>query len=59
MIGIALLTQPAGAALAGWISFGELLTAVDLIGIALVASALVLAKVGESTPPRTADTPSN
>lgn len=55
VIGIALLTQPAVAALAGWISFGEVLTAADLLGIALVASALVLAKVaGESTPPRPA-----
>jgi drug/metabolite transporter (DMT)-like permease len=52
VIGIALLTQPAVAALAGWISFGEVLTAVDLVGIVLVASALVLAKAaGESTPP--------
>ena len=58
VIGIALLTQPAVAALAGWISFGEVLTAVDLLGVALVGSALVLAKVGESTPPRPADTPS-
>jgi drug/metabolite transporter (DMT)-like permease len=48
VIGIALLTQPAVAAVAGWISFGEMLTAVDLLGIALVGSALVLAKVGES-----------
>lgn len=47
VIGIALLTQPAVAALAGWISFGEMLTAVDLLGIALVGSALVLTKVGE------------
>jgi len=55
VIGIALLTQPAVAALAGWISFGEVLTAVDLLGVALVGSALVLAKVaGESTPPRPA-----
>ena len=56
VIGIALLTQPAVAALAGWISFGEVLTAVDLLGVALVGSALVLAKVGESTPPSSADT---
>ena len=48
VIGIALLTQPAVAAVAGWISFGEALTGVDLIGVALVGSALVLAKVGES-----------
>jgi len=47
VIGIALLTQPAIGALAGWLSFGEVLSAVDLIGVALVGSALVLAKVGE------------
>jgi len=47
VIGIALLTQPAVAALAGWLSFGEVLTVVDLLGVALVGSALVLAKVGE------------
>lgn len=45
VIGIALLCQPAVAALAGWISFGEVLTTVDLLGVALVASALVLARV--------------
>jgi len=51
VIGIALLTQPAVAALAGWLSFGEVLTGTDLLGVALVGSALVLAKVaGESTP---------
>jgi drug/metabolite transporter (DMT)-like permease len=58
VIGIALLTQPAVAAVVGWLSFGEVLTAVDLIGVALVGSALVLAKVaGESTPPTSADRP--
>src|SRR6188768_886508 len=52
VIGIALLTQPAVAALVGWLSFGEVLTALDLLGVALVGSALVLAKVaGESTGP--------
>ena len=56
VIGIALLTQPAVGALAGWLSFGEVLTAVDLLGVALVGSALVLAKVGESTAPKPADT---
>jgi len=50
VIGIALLTQPAVAALAGWLSFGEVLTAVDLLGVALVGSALVLAKVAEAPP---------
>ena len=45
VIGIALLCQPAVAALAGWISFGEVLSLVDLLGVALMGSALVLAKV--------------
>lgn len=45
VIGIALLCQPAVAALAGWLSFGELLTLADLVGVALVGSALVLARV--------------
>lgn len=57
VIGIALLTQPAVAAVVGWLAFGEVLTAVDLLGVALVGSALVLAKVGESTPPEPADRP--
>jgi len=49
VIGIALLCQPAVAALVGWLSFGEVLSPIDLLGIALVASALVLARV--SSPP--------
>ena len=57
VIGIALLCQPAVAALAGWISFGEVLMPIDMLGIALVGSALVLARVaGESTTPEPADT---
>ena len=56
VIGIALLSQPVVAALAGWVSFGEVLTPLDLVGIALVASALVLSRVaGESTEPEAAD----
>src|SRR6187399_134589 len=55
VIGIALLTQPAVAALVGWMRFDEVLTVVDLLGVALVGSALVLAKVGESTAPEPAD----
>ena len=55
-IGLALLTQPAVAALAGWLAFGETLGAIDLVGMALLASALVIARVaGESTPPEGAD----
>ena len=45
VIGIALLCQPAVAAIAGWISFGEVLSIVYLLGVALMGSALVLAKV--------------
>ncbi|MBN9505655.1 MAG: DMT family transporter [Altererythrobacter sp.] len=45
VIGIALLCQPAVAALAGWLSFGEVLSPMDFVGIALVGSALVLARI--------------
>ena len=53
VIGIALLTQPAVAALVGWMVFGEWLVPLDVLGIVLVASALVLARVtGPKAPPR-------
>lgn len=45
VIGIGLLTQPAVAALVGWWVFGELLVPLDMVGIVLVGSALVLARV--------------
>jgi drug/metabolite transporter (DMT)-like permease len=55
-IGLGLLTQPAIAALAGWLAFGETLGAIDILGMALLASALVVARVaGESTAPSAAD----
>jgi drug/metabolite transporter (DMT)-like permease len=55
-IGLALLTQPAIAALAGWLAFGETLGPIDVAGMALLASALVIARVaGESTAPPLAD----
>jgi len=44
VVGIALLTQPAVAALAGWLAFGETLTLPDLVGMGLLAGALVLAR---------------
>ena len=44
VIGIALLTQPAVAALIGWWQFGEVLVPLDVVGIALVSGALVLAR---------------
>lgn len=55
-IGLALLTQPAIAALAGWLAFGETLGPIDVFGMALLAVALVVARVaGESTGPKAAD----
>ena len=55
-IGLALLTQPAIAALAGWLAFGETLGLIDVFGMALLAVALVIARVaGESTAPAAAD----
>ena len=44
IVGMALLTQPAIAAAVGWAAFGETLGAADLVGMALVSVALVLAK---------------
>lgn len=44
VIGLALLTQPAVAALIGYQVFGEVLTPLDLAGMALLGSALVLAR---------------
>ncbi|HYD25378.1 MAG TPA: DMT family transporter [Croceibacterium sp.] len=55
VIGIALLCQPAVGALSGWLSFGEVLSPADVLGVALVASALVLARVAgepETSDPR-------
>ena len=45
VIGLALLTQPAVAALVGWLVFDEHLNALDFLGMALVGSALVLARM--------------
>ncbi|MDE2595250.1 MAG: DMT family transporter [Sphingomonadales bacterium] len=47
VIGLALLTQPAVAALAGWLAFGERLGLIDVLGMALIGAALVLARLGE------------
>jgi drug/metabolite transporter (DMT)-like permease len=56
-IGLALLTQPAIASLAGWLAFGERLGGIDVVGMALLAAALVLARVARaSTEPAPADT---
>jgi drug/metabolite transporter (DMT)-like permease len=44
VIGMALLTQPAIAALSGWLAFGEVLGWQDIAGMAMVAAALVIAR---------------
>lgn len=46
VIGMALLTQPAIAALTGWLAFDETLGWPDIAGMALVAAALVIARAG-------------
>jgi len=47
VIGVTLLTQPAIAATVGWFAFGEMLGPTDVTGMALVAGALVVAKLTE------------
>ena len=44
VFGLALLTQPVVGALLGWLAFSETMTALDLFGMALLGSALVLAR---------------
>lgn len=50
IIGLALLSQPALAALVGWLAFGETLAPADVLGMALVAAALLIAKLAEPRP---------
>ena len=45
IIGLALLTQPAVAALYGYLIFGEALAFIDIAGMVMLGSALVLARV--------------
>ncbi len=54
VIGLALLTQPTIAVVVGWLWFGEVLALPDLIGMALVAAGLVLARSSEPPAPRAA-----
>lgn len=44
VFGLALLSQPAIAAAVGWLAFGEVLGWADVLGMALVAGALALAR---------------
>ena len=50
VIGLALLTQPAIAAVIGWLTFGEILLPVDVIGMFLLGASLVLARVKRRLP---------
>jgi drug/metabolite transporter (DMT)-like permease len=52
VVGMALLTQPAIAAAVGWLAFGERLGALDVVGMALVSAALVLARARAAVGPR-------
>ncbi|MFN9579385.1 MAG: EamA family transporter, partial [Novosphingobium sp.] len=47
VISLALLTQPTVAVAIGWIWFNEALGPLELLGMALVAAGLVLARVAE------------
>ncbi|MXO75819.1 EamA family transporter [Altererythrobacter aerius] len=44
IVGMALLTQPAIAALVGWLAFDEVLGPADIAGMVLVSAALVIAR---------------
>lgn len=50
VVGLALLVQPAMAALIGWASYGERLTVAEITGAVLVAAALVLARLPNPNP---------
>lgn len=45
VIGLALMVQPAVAVVLGWVAFGEALGWLDGLGVVLVSSALVMARV--------------
>jgi drug/metabolite transporter (DMT)-like permease len=45
VVGLALLVQPAMAALIGWVSYNEQLSGAEITGAVLVAAALVLARL--------------
>lgn len=54
IVGLALLVQPAVAALIGWLAFGEHLSPVDLVGAAIIAAALVFIRApGRNAAPQT------
>ena len=53
VVGLALLTQPAISAFMGWLVYGETLTALDWLGAAAIAVALVLVRLRGSAPATT------
>ena len=57
LVGLVLLTQPAISALAGWLAYGEALTALDLAGAAAIAAALVLVRLPDKGLHASADKP--
>ncbi len=52
VIGLALLTQPAVAALIGYARFGEVLMPLDVVGMVLLGSALVVARASRPSSPQ-------
>ncbi len=50
VVGLTLLTQPAIAATIGWLVYGERLSAIELLGGAMVAAALVLVRLPVARP---------
>lgn len=55
IIGLALLTQPAIAAVIGWYVFGEVLGALDIVGMVLLGGALLVARVKREERPAPPD----
>jgi len=58
VVGLALLSQPAIAALVGWLVYGELLSMTDWIGAVAIGAALILVRLPSRGLPRTAPEPS-
>ncbi|MCB2089294.1 MAG: DMT family transporter [Sphingomonadaceae bacterium] len=53
VIGLALLTQPAVASMAGWLAFGEVLGPMDILGMVMLASALAISRATQPKAPST------
>lgn len=58
VVGLALLTQPATAALIGWLAYGEALSVADWLGATAIALALVLVRLPQRGLSRAAEQPS-